>query len=160
MISLVHITRENHPDYLEDILKIEKASFITPWSREAFMQELQNPVSHLWALKVDNTVAGYVCFWMHNDLLQVLNIAIHPAKRNQGLGYHLLVETLKKGTADGVEHVWLEVRESNRAARNLYRKVGFDEVGRRPRYYRDTNEDAVSMSLSLSKRRDPTQLTV
>lgn len=160
MISLVNVTRENHLNYMEGILEIEKASFITPWSREAFIQEVQNPVSHLWVLKVGNAVVGYVCFWVHDRLLQILNLAVHPAKRDQGLGCRLLKETIKEGTADGVEQIWLEVRVSNRTARNLYRKVGFEEVGLRPRYYRDTNEDAVSMSLSLSQKRDREQSIV
>ncbi|MBW1722502.1 MAG: ribosomal protein S18-alanine N-acetyltransferase [Deltaproteobacteria bacterium] len=149
MISLVRVTRENSGHYLQGILEIEKASFVTPWSREAFHQELLNPVSHLWVLEEDHLLAGYVCFWIHDAFIEVLHIAVRPDKRRRGYGRRLLEEVISTGTDWGVDQVWLEVRESNRPARELYRKMGFEEVGVRPCYYRDTHEDAVSMTLKL-----------
>ncbi len=152
MISLVYLTRENLKVYLDNILEIERVSFPSPWGRQAFENEIMNPLSHLCALEVDGSVGGYACFWTHNDLMQVLNIAIRPDKRNQGLGYRLLTEVIEQGKNRGIKNIWLEVRVTNRAARRLYRKLGFEKVGIRRHYYPDTREDAISMSLPLRPR--------
>lgn len=152
MTSLVEVTRENCDFYLEGILEIETLSFPSPWSHRSFLQEVKNPISHLWALTVDWAVSGYVCFWMFDSEIQLINIAIHPERRSNGFGYLLLSRMIEKGVSSGMHHVWLEVRLSNLAARKLYEKLGFEGVGRRPRYYRDTNEDALIMSLSLVER--------
>jgi ribosomal-protein-alanine N-acetyltransferase len=80
--------------------------------------------------------------------LRIQNVAVHPRRRRQGLGRMLLDQALKTGWIDGMAGVWLEVRISNRPARRLYRMLGFREVGRRRRYYRDTGEDAILMRLA------------
>lgn len=149
MISLVPVTGENQRLYLEGILEIENASFPSPWSRQAFLQEIANPISHLWAVTTNGTLVGYVCFWIVDDVVQLLNVAVHPNNRGRGLGYHLIKEVIKTGISRNMKQVWLEVRVTNQAARGLYKKVGFEEVGLRPRYYTDTNEDAITMSLAL-----------
>ena len=66
------------------------------------------------------------------------------------MGQFLLTRIIETGVSKGLKSVWLEVRPSNTAARSLYSKFGFQEVGRRPRYYRETNEDALIMYLELS----------
>lgn len=152
MISLVQVTRENRQHYLEEILKIENVSFPTPWNLKAFQQELDNPISHLWALMENCALVGYVCFWHIENVIQILNIAIHPDKRGQGNGYRLLQKVVRTGRTKGIDFIWLEVRESNLPARSLYQNFGFKEVGIRPRYYRDTNEDAVTMTLTLESK--------
>jgi len=149
MISLVSVTRENQQLYLEDILEIENASFPSPWNRQAFLQEIANPISHLWAVTIHDTLVGYVCFWIVDKVVQLLNIAVHLNKRGQGMGYRLINEVIEKGISRNVKQVWLEVRVSNQAARGLYKKVGFEEVGLRRLYYTDTHEDAITMSLAL-----------
>ena len=149
MISLVIITSENLHGYEADILEIERASFPSPWSSPVFRQEINRPGSHLWALTIDNALAGYVCFWMLRDEIHVTNMAVHPARRGRGLGFDLLMRLIETGVSHGVGKAWLEVRPSNRIARSLYHKAGFKEVDRKPRYYTDTNEDAIVMSLPL-----------
>lgn len=149
MTSLVDITIDNFDRFQDDILEIEKSSFLSPWSRNAFREELTRQVSHLWALIVDGEVSGYICFWMCAGEIHVMNIAVHPKRRRQGLGRYLLTKMLEKGNSKGVKAAWLEVRPSNFIARVLYQKAGFTEKGRRSRYYRDTNEDAIVMSLSI-----------
>jgi [ribosomal protein S18]-alanine N-acetyltransferase len=148
--SVLTITRENVHSYLDSILEIEKASFISPWSAGAFVQEAGNPISHLWAaLGDDRKMEGYICFWLFDREIQLIDIAVRPERRRRGVGEHLLREMIRIGTSRGMEHVWLEVRTSNLGARRLYEKLGFVAVGRRPRYYRDTDEDAIVMSLNL-----------
>lgn len=151
MIALVSLTRDNYQHYLDGILEIERNSFPSPWSRQAFLQEIENPVSHLWTLNEEGAVVGYICFWLFDNIIQILDIAVHPTKRRQGNACHLLREVIKKGISHGAEQIWLEARVSNLAARELYEKYGFKEVGLRSRYYRDTNEDAVTMSLVLTR---------
>jgi len=149
MISLVEITKENFYRFQADILEIERASFPSPWSLNAFRDEINRPVSHLWALISDEEFAGYICFWVVEDEIRLMNLATHPEKRRKGLGCYLLTRMIKEGISKGVRRVWLEVRPSNAMARTLYLKMGFKEAGRRPLYYRDTNEDAIIMALSL-----------
>ena len=152
MTYLVSVTRENCDAYLDGILEIENVSFPSPWSHRSFLQEVKNPISHLWALTVGGVISGYICFWMFDSEIQLINIAVHPDRRSQGLGRLLLTRMIEKGVCNGMRDIWLEVRLSNLAARGLYQKAGFESVGRRPRYYRDANEDAIIMSLSLTER--------
>ena len=152
MTSLVDVTEKNYHSYLDGILEIENDSFPSPWSLGAFLQEIKNPISHLWAVTVDGLTLGYICFWLFASEIQLINVAVRPGKRNRGLGYLLVSKMIEKGVSSGMRHVWLEVRPSNETARRLYRKLGFESVGRRRRYYRDTNEDALIMSLALSDR--------
>lgn len=138
--------------YIDQIIEIEKASFPSPWSPGAFEAEIKNKVSNLWAVITDKNLAGYICFWMFDTEIHILNLAVHPEKRGHGLGEMLLESTIKKGIAEGAGFVWLEVRPSNLSAMALYTKLGFNEAGRRARYYSETNEDAIIMSLDLTEK--------
>ena len=151
MISIIPITRDNFQIFQIDMLEIEKASFPSPWTANAFMEELDNPVSCMWALLADKKLSGYICFWMFAGEIHLMNIAISLGKRGKGLGSHLLARMLDYGRDKGVRSAWLEVRPSNRTARLLYEKAGFMETGRRKLYYKDTNEDAIVMTLSMPK---------
>jgi ribosomal-protein-alanine N-acetyltransferase len=149
MFSLVEITTENYKPYLEQILEIEKVSFPSPWSMKAFKSEIQNKSACLWVLIEDQILSGYMCFWMFDSEIQLINIAVHPEKRQRGLGEYLLTKMIEDCISKAKHYIWLEVRPSNAAAKRLYQKMGFGEVGRRKRYYSDTNEDAIVMSLAL-----------
>ena len=159
MISLVVITNENLHRYEADILGIERVSFPSPWTSPAFKQEINRPGSHLWALTIDDTLAGYICFWMVSAKIHLTNMAVHPSRRGMGLGFDLLMRLIEAGVSQGLEAAWLEVRPSNRIARRLYNKAGFKEVDRKPRYYTNNNEDAIVMSLPLLQRRVPHRLS-
>ena len=136
---------------LEDVLDIERVSFPNPWSRNQFESELRNPVSFKYTLKVsaDGAVelAAYIVFWVVHGEAHILNIAVKPAFRRQGVGRVLLAAALDMMQRNLVYEVFLEVRRSNRAARDLYRKFGFKEVFERKGYYGD--EDAIVMSLEF-----------
>ena len=151
MTSFVKITKKNCQFYLTRIIEIEKLSFPTPWTQNAFIEEMNNPISNLWGLSLHNILAGYICFWMYESEIQLLNVAVHPEQRNKGIGHHLLKKMIQMGIARDIRNIWLEVRPSNIAARSLYGKLGFEALGRRPGYYRDTHEDAIVMALALSK---------
>ena len=149
MTSIVEVTKDNYSRYLDQILEIENRSFISPWSAHAFKSELSNPVSFLWALMADEVLSGYICFWVFDSEIQLVNIAVHTDKRGQGFGRLLMDSIIETGVSKGIKSIWLEVRPSNGSAMSLYDKLGFEEIGRRKRYYSDTGEDAIVMALAL-----------
>lgn len=149
MISLVDVTKANLPLFQRQILEIENLSFPSPWTLNSFIQEINRLISHFWALTIDKELAGYICFWIVSGEIHLMNIAVHPGKRGNGFGHYMLRKMIKVGKSKAVQTAWLEVRPSNLIAIALYQKMGFRETGRRPRYYADTKEDAVVMSLPL-----------
>jgi ribosomal-protein-alanine N-acetyltransferase len=90
---------------------------------------------------------GYLIFWVVADEMHILNLAVHPKHRRQGIARRLLAEGLTQARELGANLAWLEVRPSNTPARALYASFGFTEVGRRPQYYDDTSEDALLLTL-------------
>jgi ribosomal-protein-alanine N-acetyltransferase len=142
------------PLYSDQIMKIENISFPSPWSLGAFKAEIKKTVSNLWAIITDQNLLGYICFWIFDTEMHIINFAIRPEKRGRGFGEILLGSIIEKGIARGVNYVWLEVRPSNLPAMALYTKLGFTEVGRRTHYYSETNEDAIIMSLDLAERHE------
>jgi len=152
MISLIGIREKDFLLFEADILAIERSSFSSPWSRNSFKEEVTSPISHLWVLLADGMVAGYICFWMFAGEIHLMNLAVHGKRRKKGVGRLLLTKMIDVGQSNRVHEVWLEVRPSNLIARDLYQNVGFMETGRRPRYYSDTGEDAIVMSLSMPEK--------
>lgn len=136
---------------LDEVLAIERASFSMPWSRNAFLHEMErNQVARCRVLREDARVAGYLCTWQIADELHITNIAVHPDRRHRGLGRTLLGRILDEARQGGVRQVVLEVRPSNVEARRLYQSFGFRVVGRRRGYYYDTGEDALVMEAALT----------
>jgi len=149
MISLIRVTSENFDRFAQGILAIEKVSFPSPWALDAFREEVQRSFSSLWVLLDKEELAGYLCFWSMAGELHLMNIAVHPRRRGEGLGRILLDKMITTGIFDGADCALLEVRPSNGPARELYKNAGFREIGRRTSYYRDTGEDAILMALQL-----------
>ena len=154
MISLIRVTSENFDRFAQGILAIEKVSFPSPWTLDAFREETQRSFSFLWVLLEKEELVGYVCFWTMAGELHLMNIAVHPRRRGRGLGRMLLDKMITTGMGEGADCALLEVRPSNGPARKLYKSAGFREIGRRTRYYRDTGEDAVLMALQLDTERN------
>ncbi|MDD5259809.1 MAG: ribosomal protein S18-alanine N-acetyltransferase [bacterium] len=134
---------------LEAILKIEQASFPVPWTRSMFEQELHIPTSHFFVAKAlpGKEIVGYAGYWQVVDELHLINFAVHPEYRRQGLGKHLLFYILCDGKRLGLKKATLEVRASNQAAQRLYEQLGFKNIALRKSYYADNQEDAVIMWL-------------
>jgi len=93
-------------------------------------------------------VVGYIGFWYVVDEAHISTLAVHPAYRGRGIGAQLLAAMLREAAGLGARLATLEVRVGNLAAQRLYLKFGFEEVGRRPAYYRDNAEDALLMTLA------------
>jgi ribosomal-protein-alanine N-acetyltransferase len=136
---------------LEDIpavVELDQISFSLPWPERSFRFELtDNPASRCWVAVADGHVVGMIVTWIFVDEAHIATIATHPAYRRQGIARKLLTYTLESALREGAQSSFLEVRESNLAAQEMYRKFGYVEVGRRKRYYRDNNEDAILMNL-------------
>lgn len=136
---------------LDAVLAIERASFSMPWSRGAFLYEMeQNRVARCLVVREEAHVVGYLCLWEVADELHITNVAVHPQWRRRGIGRALLQDVLAEALARGIRMVVLEVRPSNVEARALYESLGFRVVGRRRGYYYDTGEDALVMQTTLS----------
>jgi len=148
-----YLLKKTLPDfwnYAEQIINIENNSFPTPWSARGFEAETEKQISNFWALVKEGNILGYICFWLFDQEVHIINFAVKPEKRNNGIGKLLLKYLIDTGISSKIENVWLEVRPSNLPARSIYKKYGFNEVGRRIGYYNETGEDAIIMTLDLT----------
>lgn len=135
-------------DDLAQVIEIDKVSFSLPWPERSFRFEItDNPASRAWVAELDGRVVGAIVAWLLVDEAHIATIATHPDFRRRGVASKLLIHALEYMRSEGAITSVLEVRESNSAAQEMYRKFGFEESGRRPRYYRDNSEDAILMTL-------------
>lgn len=139
---------------LARLMEIERAGFRHPWSE----QQLQNELTNAWSIMLaaveagpggGERMAGYVIIWLVHDELHVLNVATAPEARRRGVGRALMDEAHRIGRARACRLATLEVRRSNAPAIALYQALGYRQVGMRPRYYAEENEDALLMTLDL-----------
>ena len=147
----IHIRDATARD-LPRIIEIERLAFPAPWTLASFERELTLPFSRIMlALPKDGTgmIAGFLCRWLIADECHVLNIAVHPDSRRLGIGTVLLGEAISEAKSAGAGVVTLEVRRSNLAARQLYRKFEFEERRLRRHYY-GPGEDAIIMELRFN----------
>ena len=135
---------------IDQVFEIEVTSFATPWSKEAFYNELtKNRFAVYTLLEVEDAIAGYCGSWVIVDEAHITNIALLPEYRGRKLGEALLLKVMETVRNMGAKTMTLEVRVSNTAARSLYRKLGFQEGGIRKQYYTDNLEDALVMWVNL-----------
>lgn len=148
------LVEEMTPADLPEVLAIEEISFTNPWTRGMFMVEMSLAHSRMRVLRVKDgeemaKVAGYVCSWYVADEVHIHDLAVHPSLRRKGLAKILMSDLLRDAGQKKAARVLLEVRESNSAALDFYRKLGFHETGARKKYYEKPTEDAVCMTLEL-----------
>lgn len=136
--------------HISQIAGIEKLCFSDPWSENSIASELDNRLSY-WLVALDgNTVAGYIGSQSVLDEADMMNVAVHPDYRRQGIGEKLVLELANALNGKGIRGLMLEVRESNAPAIALYEKLGFVQVGLRKNYYRNPRENALIMRKELS----------
>jgi ribosomal-protein-alanine N-acetyltransferase len=137
---------------LGQIVQIEQASFSDPWRQRSFAS-LIGDARVFFAAATDGGqgVLGYVVAWFVIDEGEIANLAVAPGARGRGVGATLLDAAIEVARARGVAAVFLEVRESNAAARRLYASRGFTEIGRRRHYYRRPTEDALVLRLTVER---------
>lgn len=132
--------------------EIDLLAFSLPWPERSFRFEVtSNPAARCWVAEAEGRIVGMIVVWMIVDEAHIATIATHPDFRRQGIGDELMTHALVSALSEGAVKSLLEVRASNEAAQTLYRRFGYVEDGRRPRYYKDNNEDAILMSLDLAQ---------
>ncbi len=145
---------------LPRIIEIERMAYSSPWSLKSFERELTLPFSRTVVAALDGSderpgeadasrdLVGFLCRWLVADECHILNIAVDPEFRRRGVGFFLLNSTIAEAISKQAICVTLEVRRANFAARQLYRKLKFEERRLRKHYY-GPGEDAIVMELQL-----------
>ena len=129
--------------HAEAMAALEWECFSDPWSVNAFLSESENPLS-LWLVAMDGEqLAGYVGSQSVLGWADMMNLAVAPIYRRQGVARELISRLISKLQVDKVSCLTLEVRESNTPAIHLYESMGFLQVGRRKNYYHAPKEDAL-----------------
>ena len=140
----IEVRRLGYGD-LPSVLAIERRAFTTPWSLAMFVLELSKPSGICIAAAVDGELAGYLVCSRYADVWHLMNVAVAPEHRRQGIATSLLRRMVDVA---GVEARYtLEVRTSNRPAIAMYERLGFRPAGHRRGYYHDNGEDALIMWL-------------
>ena len=130
------------PAHVAQIAAMEREYFSAPWDEASLRSELENPLA-LWLVALDgDTVAGYVGSQSVLGESDMMNLAVRPDYRRQGVG-RTLVERLIWELSEENHCLLLEVRAGNETAISLYRSLGFRQVGRRLKYYQNPPEDAL-----------------
>ncbi len=145
--------RTARPEDVPRIASIEAASFPDPWSAGDFEELLVSPPVLIWVGSVGHEdVEGYLLVRWAAGVAEILNLAVDPKVRRRHLADALLAHGLAALQGRAVEEIFLEVRQSNRPAVELYRRHGFALVGVRRRYYRKPVEDALVLRRRLDSR--------
>lgn len=133
---------------LEQVILLDRESFTLPWPESSFTFEIEkNEASRCWVSEIDQKIVALMVAWVIVDEVHIATFAVQPNLRQQGIARQLLAHTLLDAYHTGARKGYLEVRRGNLAARSLYEKFGFIEVGIRKEYYQDNGEDAVMMNL-------------
>jgi [ribosomal protein S18]-alanine N-acetyltransferase len=143
--------------------ELEPLCFPAPWSPDTYRKELlHNRFGHYWVLAPEieagpepqpalPPILAYGGYWLMGDEVHIVTIATHPRFRRRGLSERLMLFMIDECRSRGAAYVTLEVRAGNRAAQQLYAKLGFVEAGVRRGYYHDNGEDALLMTLLLQQ---------
>ena len=130
-------------DDLDSVLRIEEATYPTPWTRGIFRDELAAPGRIYLVAEASGEVVGYSGLMLVLPEAHVTSVTVDPRRRGSRIGTRLMLRTLEEALAGGSKSLTLEVRISNRSAQALYQRFGMAPVGVRKRYYKD--EDALVM---------------
>jgi ribosomal-protein-alanine N-acetyltransferase len=139
---------------LAQVQAIDRYSFTLPWPESAYRHEIEDNRLSLCLVAAaqepggEAQIVSLIVVWLILDEAHIATIATHPDYRHQGVARALLAVALRQSIQRGAKSATLEVRASNIHAQALYHQFGFDIVGRRRRYYRDNQEDALLMTVS------------
>ncbi|MCM0754373.1 ribosomal protein S18-alanine N-acetyltransferase [Desulfovibrio aminophilus] len=131
------------PDDIRAVMELESLCFAYHWTEEQFRLGLERGAFHILGMRRGDRIVGYIAYSVIAEEMEVMNLAVHPEFRRQGLGAGLLDAALRHCRQAGAREGFLDVKESNLPAIDLYRKFGFKQIGVRKRYYPDTLEDAL-----------------
>ena len=152
-LKKLSLQRAKSSDLLE-VAALERECYADPWPASAFATLPDNTRVYFTLARhdVQGRLAGYVVAWYVVDEGELANLAVAPGYRGRGIGGALLDAMLADAGTRGITQVYLEVRESNVAARRLYAGRDFEEVGRRKQYYRNPMEDALILRRSIKAK--------
>lgn len=143
-MSSVTIRRMAESD-LEIISSIERDVFTDPWSLNAFKTDLNNDMALPMVAEFENKIVGYSNIYIVAGKAQIANFAVAPGFRNRGVGRLLMNEIVDRAEEKKCRVIFLEVRESNTPALELYKSYGFHASGQRKDYYSKPQESAIIM---------------
>lgn len=138
-----------NPESIPDLVDIESKSGDPPWNEKLFQGEFENDCSRIYGLRWKGELHAFLVCHVVLDEAHILNVAVRCNLRSQGLGRALVEHVLQEFDDRSIRVVTLEVRRGNVAARALYEKLGFVEMGIREKYYRNNDEDALIMRLDV-----------
>lgn len=138
-----------YPADLNEIMEIENRSFSAPWSRNSYEELYVLDSVDIWVARIGDELVGYMLLQYQADEMEVHTFAVKPERRREGIGTKLMDHAMDEARGRGVKYIYLQVRPSNEAAANLYRRFGFQVAGIRHGYYHDNKEDALVMRLDL-----------
>jgi ribosomal-protein-alanine N-acetyltransferase len=128
---------------VDAVVAIETEAFSSPWQRDTFLELIGRPNLEVLVMELEGSgVVGYAVLWCVLDQGELANLAIVPPLRGRGFGTRLLSSVVDVARRRGVQTMYLEVRDSNAPALELYRRFGFSQVGLRRGYYDRPKEDA------------------
>lgn len=142
-------------EHVEALLALDSLCLGGYWQQHAYIEELSRPArtqpdcasslcfGHLSNSDIPATLQSFICAWLIGDEAHIINLMVHPVRRRQGLGRALVQVVIDQAQGLGLQWATLEVRASNTIAIRLYQSLGFQELGRRPRYYEDPCEDGL-----------------
>lgn len=136
---------------LDEVEAIEKASFSIPWSRNSIKDAMNTPDNVYIVCEEDGHIAGYCGMWTVLGEGNIVNVAVGEAYRRCGIGREMMDSLIERGLEKQVDIFFLEVRQSNEAAKHLYESAGFKNIGLRKNFYEKPCEDACVMSRIISK---------
>ena len=145
MITIREMTEED----IDGVLAVEKESFSTPWTERLFFDEVRNSRTIYYVCCEDDEIIAYGGMWHVVDEGQITNVAVKKDFRKMGVGSKVLNELILWAKSHDIAVIGLEVRAGNENALLLYKKFGFEAVGRRKDYYKNPTEDAILMDLRL-----------
>lgn len=142
--------RAMREDDLDAVVAIEQRAYPFPWTRGIFRDCLRAGYP-AWLVEEAGVIAGYGVLSVAADEAHILNVCTAPEAQGRGHGRRLLRALVQLARGHGAQRLFLEVRPSNPQAIALYHAEGFNEIGRRPRYYpaKDGREDAIVMAMEL-----------
>ncbi|SKA71498.1 ribosomal protein S18-alanine N-acetyltransferase [Desulfobaculum bizertense] len=137
---------------LPELVALEKQCFSHPWGEKEFRLGLERKIFYVFGFTSPDGLLAYCSLHMVAGEAEILNIAVRSDLRRRGLGERLLRLIVQISKKMNIQSMYLEVRVSNLPAQALYRKLGFEQVGMRKKYYPDTGEDALVLRLDVENR--------
>lgn len=134
---------------MAEVLDIERASFEFAWTEEDFLCCLRQRNCIGMVAEQDNEILGFMIYELHKSRLRILNFAVTPQARRQGVGRQMVRRLIDKLSQQRRKQIVLDVRETNLTAQIFFRSQGFRAVGVQRNYYEDTDEDAYSLVYRL-----------